>query len=233
MKTSVALSFAATLLASIAFAADDLPKPQAFARYEPMMNKSPFAVATAVAPPPQAPNFAKDLYIANAAKLGDIGVVTLASNTDKNMKEYVTTKEPSKNGYSISNIEWSDRVGATKVTIMKDGQFATLAFNQALLSQPVASAPVQPQVQPQPQVPVPGSGAQISAVPTPIQSFPAPVTPVPVPATAVNVNQIKPAATPTLPTPPPRVRGIIQRNPPNPNMPNAPQPLAVPVEPQD
>ena len=213
MKTSILLSVA---LASCAFpwasfAADDLPKPQVFARYEAMMNKSPFAVATAAAPPPPpAPNFAKDLYIANAAKLADEAIVTLASNVDKALKEYVTTKAPNKNGYSISNVEWSDRVGATKVTITKDGQFATLAFNQALLSQPVTSGAAQ--ALPQPSVQVPGStSAQLPGVAQP-QSVPA-ATPLPVNTTPTINNTVRPAPIPTLPTPPPRVRGVIQRNP--------------------
>ncbi len=37
--------------------ADDLPKPFSFARYQAMMDRSPFAVATAVAPA-ATPNFA-------------------------------------------------------------------------------------------------------------------------------------------------------------------------------
>ncbi|MBV9619091.1 MAG: hypothetical protein JO201_07750 [Verrucomicrobia bacterium] len=196
MKTTVAV-FLLPVFSLLAAPANDndLPKMQSFARYEAMMNKSPFAVATALAPPPQAPNFAKDLYIANAAKLSDEGVVTLNSTTDKNIKEYLSTKGPNKEGYSISNIEWSDRVGATKVTISKDGQFATLTFNQALITQPVANAPVpQPQVAPMP-------ATQGSA------------TVPPVPQYNPNVNTIKPAPIPTLPTPPPRVRGVIQRNP--------------------
>ncbi len=212
MKTRAALtlSFATLALALRASAADDLPKPQTFARYEPMMNRSPFAVATAVVPPPQAPNFAKDLYIANAAKLADEGVVTLSSNIDKSLKEYLTTMGPNKSGYSISNIEWSDRVGATKVTITKDGQFATLTFNQALLSQPVANAPAQPQPQPQIQPPIAAGVPQVTAIPTPI-----PGGQMAVPAVPNGVNAIRPAPIPTLPTPPPRVRGVIQRNPTN------------------
>jgi len=177
------------------WAADDLPKPPVFARYEPMMNRSPFAVATAAAPPPVAPNFAKDMYVANAARLADETVVTLISSTDKNLKEYLSTKGPNKNGYSISNVEWSERVGATKVTIAKDGQFATLPFNQALLTQPVANAPPQ---QAQPMV-------------TPPMQQPGGVVPPNLPGG--NVNTVKPAPIPTLPTPPPRVRGVIQRNP--------------------
>ena len=60
--------------------------------------------------------------------------MTIASTADHNFKKYLTTKEPV-DGYSIANIEWSDKVGGTKVTISKDGNFATLTFNQALLSQ--------------------------------------------------------------------------------------------------
>src|SRR5438045_4468935 len=74
--------------------AEDLPKPLNFARYQAMMDHSPFAIATAVAPPPSAPNFAKDLYIANAARSKDGDMVTIASSADKNFKKYLTTEEP-------------------------------------------------------------------------------------------------------------------------------------------
>jgi hypothetical protein len=131
-----------------------LPPQYNFDRYTKMVDQSPFAVASAVAAPAATPDFAKDLYIANAARSQDGDMVTIASTTDHNFKKYLTTKEPVE-GYSIANIEWSDKVGGTKVTISKDGNFATLTFNQALLSQsspgggvasrgPIApSAPVQ------------------------------------------------------------------------------------------
>src|SRR5205823_5931522 len=80
------------------------------------------------------PDFAKDLYVANAARSPEGDMVTIASSSDQNFKKYLTTREPV-DGYSIASIEWSDRVGATKVTISSDGKFATLTFNQALLSQ--------------------------------------------------------------------------------------------------
>ena len=191
---SLALVTAFVAAGLLSVAADDLPKAQAFARYEAMTNRSPFAVATAVAAPAATPNFAKDLFVANGARTPDADLITLASTTDKNFKKYLTTKEPVE-GYSIIRIEWSDRVGETKVTIGKDGQTATLSFNQALLSQSVAnSAPPPPQPQPlqQPQ--------GVVGVP-------------PVPQYNNNPNMIKPAPIPTLPTPPPRVRGTIQRNP--------------------
>ena len=130
------LAFAPLLGVVTMLAADDLPKPMSFARYNPMLDHSPFAVATAAAPVVAAPDFAKDLFIANAARSPDGDLVTLQSTSDRNFKEYLTTKNPV-HGYSISNIEWSDRVGATKVTITKNGQFATLSFNEALLSQAI------------------------------------------------------------------------------------------------
>jgi hypothetical protein len=70
-------------------------------------------------------------------------MVTIASSSDQNFKKYLSTKEPV-DGYGIASIEWSDRVGATKVTISKDGNFATLTFNQALLSKSASPGPPAP-----------------------------------------------------------------------------------------
>jgi hypothetical protein len=113
---------------------DELPKRLDFSRYNPMLKQSPFAVATAVAAPATTPNFAKDLYIASAAKSPEGDMVTIESTADKGFKKYLTTSAPV-DGYGIASIEWSDKIGETKVTISKDGQFATLTFNQAVLSE--------------------------------------------------------------------------------------------------
>src|SRR5216110_1948395 len=136
MKYSLTLISAATLLGAICAQAEDVLPPQfAYDRYSKMVDNSPFAIATAVAAPAATPDFAKDLYVANAAHSPDGDLVTIASSSDHNFKRYLTTKEPV-DGYSIAGIEWSDRVGETKVTIGKHGQFATITFNQALMSQP-------------------------------------------------------------------------------------------------
>ncbi len=211
----LAASLAAVTLTT--FAADDLPKAQTFARYEPMMNRSPFAVATAaVALPAATPNFAKDLYIANCAKTAEGDLVTVASSTDKNFKKYLST-QTTVDGYSVPNIEWSERVGATKVTISKDGQFATLTFNQALLSQAATNNAAMP-----PQSLAAQAPPQIQQQQTQLVPPPAPVGMGNVPGQPVNT--VKPAPIPMLPTPPPRVRGVIQRNP------NANQPAQQPVQ---
>jgi hypothetical protein len=173
----------------LARADDDLPKRLSFDRYQGILKRSPFAVASAVALPAATPDFAKGLYVANAARTPDADLVTVMSSDDKNVKEYLSTKAPNEHGYAVANIEWSNQPGATKVTISKDGKFATLAFNQALISTSLANVPTQPQV------------------------------PLPVQPGAPAINLPKPIRSP-FPTPPPHVRGVIQRNPP----PVAPQP---------
>jgi hypothetical protein len=171
--------------------------------------------------PVATPNFAKDLYIANAARTPDGDLVTIASTTDKNFKKYLSTKT-TVDGYSVPNIEWSDRVGATTVTISKDGQFATLTFNQALLSQPVTAIPqMQPPVQSQMAVQQQPNG-QVQQI-TPQTSM------APQQFQAPNGAKQIPAAIPNLPTPPPRTRGTIPRNP---GQAPVPPPQATPVQPQ-
>jgi hypothetical protein len=160
VKYPPTLIFILALLGAIHAPAEEVLPPQFnFDRYAKMVDKSPFAIATAVAAPAATPDFAKDLYIANAARSPDGDMVTLASTSDHNFKKYLTTKEPM-DGYSLANIDWSDKVGETKVTIGKDGNFATITFNQALLSQtaPNAAPATRALPPPMPSLPVPNAG---------------------------------------------------------------------------
>lgn len=199
MKYFVPLTLILTVLGVIDSQAEEVLPPQFnFDRYAKMVDKSPFAIATAVAAPAATPDFAKDLYIANAARSPDGDMVTLASTSDHNFKKYLTTKEPM-DGYSIANIEWSDKVGETKVTIGKDGNFATITFNQALLSQTA-----------------PNAGPVARGVTPPMPSFPAPnaggvsnpaLSKLP-PGVPAELQQLIPKNAGQ-----PRSRGMIQRNP--------------------
>ena len=176
MKYSLTLISILALLGVIhSQAGDVLPPRFNFNRYSAMVDKSPFAIATAGGLPEATPDFAKDLYVANAAHSPEGDLVTIASTSDQNFKKYLTTKEPV-DGYGIANIEWSERVGATKVTISKDGNFATLTFNEALLSQRASNRPSQTQpnpnsplaagMQPMPRT-VPAGPGVSSSLPTP------------------------------------------------------------------
>jgi len=190
MKSALSMLIFA-LIATLSARAEDLPTKLNFDRYKGMLDHSPFAVASAVVAPAATPNFAKDLYVANAAKSPDGDMVTIASSADKEFKKYLTTKNPV-DGYGIASIEWSDKIGETKVTISKDGQFATLTFNQTEISKPLPNkpGPVAPGVVP-PQPPtVQRPGQNPVAAPTPhvrgtIQRNPQAV-PVPTPPQGVE-----------------------------------------------
>lgn len=161
--------------ATICARADDFPTKLNFDRYKAMLGHSPFATGTAVVVPAATPDFAKDLYVANAARSADGGMVTIASTSDKDFKKYLTTKIPV-DGYEIVRIRWSNKVGGTKVTISKDAQLATISFNQMLSAQPLPNRPaglVSPMVPQQPvfQKPtiVPSSTSHVRGV---IQRYP-------------------------------------------------------------
>jgi hypothetical protein len=178
------LSILALLSVGIVQAGDDLPKRLAFNRYQGMLDRSPFAVASAVAPV-VTPDVFRGLYVANAARTPEGDLVTVMSSDDKNVKEYLSTKGPNERGYGIASIEWSDQPGGTKVTISKDNKFGTLSFNQALVSTSLAGTPASVPPPPQPGV-QPGGPAFTPA---------RPIRPTP------------------LATQTPHVRGVIQRNP--------------------
>ena len=199
MKYFLPLTLILAVLGVIDSQADEILPPQFnFDRYSKMVDQSPFAIATAVAAPAATPDFAKDFYIANAARSPDGDMVTLASTSDHNFKKYLTTKEPV-DGYSLANIEWSDKVGATKVTIGKDGNFATITFNQALLSQTAPNAGVAPRgvTPPMPSVPVPNPGGVLNPA---LSKLP--------PSAPAELQQLIPKDAAR-----PHSRGLIQRNP--------------------
>ena len=198
MKYSLTLATIIVIAAVTCSQAEDVLPPQYnFDRYSKMMDQSPFAIASAVAAPAATPDFAKDLYIANAARSQDGDLVTLASTADHNFKKYLSTKEPM-DGYSIASIEWSDKVGQTKVTISKDGNFATLTFNQALLSQTSPGGAVAARAQPAPAMPVPN--------PAGVPNAHAPKLP---PGVPPELQQLIPSRDSMQP----RTRGMIQRSP--------------------
>src|SRR6266496_778831 len=186
-----------TLFGAITGQADDVLPPRFnFDRYSAMVNHSPFAIATAIALPSSTPDFAKDLYVANAARSPDGDLVTIASSSDHNFKKYLNTKAPV-DGYSIANIEWSERVGATKVTISKDGNFATITFNQALLQQSAPNTAL---------------AERTLAPPVPMPNPPSPNVPSPRLPANVPPEMQKPVP-PTRELRNPHSRGLIQRNP--------------------
>ena len=130
MKRRMIAAVPAVSLVAVAcgFAIAQKTEATEFARYEAMMNRSPFGIRTVASSEPATAEFAKDLYIGNAARAPEGALVTLMSGTDKLLKKYLTSWERV-DGFLLVDIEWSDKPGATTATIEKDGQFATLTLN--------------------------------------------------------------------------------------------------------
>jgi hypothetical protein len=206
VKLSLAFLSSFAVIGALSGSADDVLPPRFnFDRYTAMVDHSPFAVATAVALPEATPSFAKDLYVGNAARSSEGDMVTIRSSSDQNFKKYLTTREPV-DGYSIASIEWSEDVGKTKVTISKDGKFATLTFNQSLLSQAAsAGRPVVDQMPSRvPIIPSPGaSQASRARARSVIERNPktasAPT------ANAATESRLETAPVPAVPVPPPDI----------------------------
>src|SRR5437762_4564170 len=103
MKSALSMSIF-VVIAILNARAEDLPTRLNFDRYKGMLDHSPFAVASAVVALAATPNFAKDLYVANAAKSPDCVMVTIASTADKEFKNYLMTCDGVVEGYSILNM---------------------------------------------------------------------------------------------------------------------------------
>jgi len=119
-----------------------LPTPFPEIRYQQMSAKSPFAVATAAAPPADAPTpgFAAQLYVNGIAHIGDTEFVAIKSrDPDKQTGILVEVGETTEDGMRVDGIRWSEEPGKSTVDVSKGGEKATLNFDQAVQNVPVSA----------------------------------------------------------------------------------------------
>lgn len=142
-----------------AFAGEQAPKPESepISRYQAMMDRSPFALATEAAPPPVPENagFTKDLVLTGAVRFNEGAYITLATR-DQNQRFTLRTGETS-NGISLVSVAWSETSGKTTATLQKGAEYGTIRFDEAALrpSPPSGAAAGAP---PQGGAPGPGNG---------------------------------------------------------------------------
>ncbi len=219
-----------TLLVGLAFPAagadEALPAAQPITRYEKMLARSPFSPPTAGAPPPvpsaKQPGWSDELFVSGVMAMGASNIVTLTNRSDA-QRFTIASGETSPQGVSVVNVQWSEQLGQTRVTVKKGTEFAVLLFDQAMLAQrggapappqgirpPNPAQPLQPQPQGQARPPLPLPGQ-----PTPIPGSnyrpPGSNPPFPFPVPNANPNpeptrqrtrpiiQSTPNALPTLP----------------------------------
>ena len=129
-----------------------LPTPFPEGRYHQMSAKSPFAVATAGAADAAAaptPGFAAQLYVDGIAHLGKTDFVAIKTRNPEDGKPPVVLVEVGKStddGIKVDRVQWSSEMGKSTVDVSKDGEKATLAFDEQTVKNPPA-APAQPGMQ--------------------------------------------------------------------------------------
>ncbi len=151
----LAWGLALCVVVQMATAADDVEViPSAFpiSRYEKTLSHSPFALPTSAAPslaPAQKqPSWSDDLFIAGVMTVGAQNIVTISQRGDA-QRFLISSGEESPQGISVINIQWSEQLGQTRVTVKKGSEFAVLLFDQAALASTRMAAPA-PRVGPTP-----------------------------------------------------------------------------------
>ena len=133
--------------AAMAESAQPLPTPFPEARYQTMSTRSPFAVATAAAPAAApTPGFAAQLYVDGVAHAGNTDFVAIKSRDPDNHKVlFVEVGKTTDDGLKVERVKWSPELGKSTVDVSKDGEKATLGFDQDLIAAAVSQPPQPPQ----------------------------------------------------------------------------------------
>jgi len=101
-------------------------------RYDAVREHSPFAVATAEAPPvaPQA-SFASNWFVSGIGRLGDEDFVTIKSRDLSTEFSLFGREADSATGVAVASVNWTDEVGKSTVILRKGTETAKLEFNEA------------------------------------------------------------------------------------------------------
>jgi hypothetical protein len=131
------LILAGTAFVCRAASAAVIPEPYPASRYESMVERSPFALATpAVTPVTPDRNFADGWYWSSLSRLEGKDFVTVRARDLSVQFALWGAEEDRETGVKLQSVEWSPNIGKSTVTIVKDGQFAKLLFNEANLVAP-------------------------------------------------------------------------------------------------
>lgn len=151
----LALLLGVTVVAGVPATPQPLPTPFPENRYSQMSQRSPFAVATATATAAPTPGFAAQLYVDGVVQVGDSDFVAIKSrDPDQPNVIFLEVGKSTPDGMKAERIKWSDEMGKSTVDVSKDGEKATLAFDEAnIKSAPTAPGPN-------------GPGARLPALPS-------------------------------------------------------------------
>jgi hypothetical protein len=124
--------------------AQSLPTPFPEVRYQHMSTKSPFAVASATGAATAAPTpgFAAQLYVNGVVHLGRTDYAAIKSrDPDQLTAVFLAVGETSPDGLKVEKIHWSDEMGKSTVDVSKNGEKATLIFDEQQMAKNAPPVP--------------------------------------------------------------------------------------------
>lgn len=174
-----------------------IPKPFALDRYDALLGKSPFAVASAPpeAPPVSTENFATNWVVTGLSKnrtaAGAVSYTAFIRSRDLSTRMVVTGDKPNSDGVSIESVTEAPIAAKSVVMVKKGSEIAKVEFDQAAISAgspppgapntgkplPGATTPAKPAANRAP-IPRPGMSAQPRAATPPAPTGAAPTAPV-------------------------------------------------------
>jgi len=134
----LALASSLGALAAVPEGAEPLPTPFPEARYQQMSERSPFAIAT-TAVAAATPGFAALLYVDGVAHVGNTDFVAIKSRSpDQQQVIFLAVGKSTDDGMKVEGVNWSDQLGKSTVDVSKDGEHATLLFDEETVKNPPA-----------------------------------------------------------------------------------------------
>jgi hypothetical protein len=131
MKTGILFLLAGFVGGSLARAEEAVPTAPSPDRYSRLSQHCPFAVASAVAPAMTTGSFAANWFISGIGRMGDVDFVSIKAR-DLSTQFSLFGQEP-KDGVVLVEVNWSNVVGKSTVTLRKGSEVARLAFNEAIV----------------------------------------------------------------------------------------------------
>ena len=120
----------------------DLPAAVPLERYQRMLARSPFALASAAvavpAPVVDTAGFARDLFLTGIARMGGGEYLSIATR-DQTQHFGLMTGE-SYNEITVVSVAWSDEVGKTKATLKRGNEYGVIGFDEAAMRNGAAGA---------------------------------------------------------------------------------------------
>jgi hypothetical protein len=100
-------------------------------RYETLLARSPFALATAPTTAAALPSFAANWFVGGIARIGDTYFVTIKSRDKSKQFTLFGGETDEATGVSLVDVNWSDALGQSTVVVRKGTETAKLEFNEA------------------------------------------------------------------------------------------------------